>query len=191
MNFKDKIKLEGWYLLHDKPRIKRQIKQFLHILKLEDAPYYEEFDKYYKTLDVKNKLVVDLGSDIGASPMYFIKNGANTVIGFSRNKQYFRNVRYHHINTLERPEVLSKTIEKIKRMKEEFDSPIPIVLKSDCEGCEWKLPEEFIDEFEDWIIAVHNPVGNRELMDYIVTHGILIAEPEGCEFGVYQKKKGE
>ena len=185
MNFKDKIKLEGWYLLHDKPRIKRQIKQFLHILKLEDAPYYEEFDKYYKTLDVKNKLVVDLGSDIGASPMYFIKNGANTVIGFSRNKQYFRNVRYHHINTLERPEVLSKTIAKITRMKEE------IVLKSDCEGCEWKLPKEFIDEFEDWIIAVHNPVGNRELMDYIVTHGILIAEPEGSEFGIYQKKKGD
>ena len=187
MNFKDKLKLEGWYLINDPKRVKRQIKQFLHILKLEETEYYDEFDKYYKTLDVKGKVVFDIGSDIGASPMYFINNGANTVIGFSREKQYFSNMRYHHINTIERPDVFSKTVERIKRMKEVFDAPI--VLKSDCEGCEWEISKEFIEEFEDWIIAVHNPVGNQELMDYIVTHGILIAEPEGSEFGVYQKRR--
>ena len=186
MNFKDKLKLEGWYLINDPKRVKRHIKQFLHILKLEETEYYDEFDKYYKTLDVKNKLVVDLGSDIGASPMYFINNGANTVIGFSKEKAYFHNKNYIHVFY---SEFYKNTVKETVEYFSVFS--ISSVLKVDCEGCEWELSKDFIEQFKDWIIAVHNPIKNKELFEYITENGNLIGKPEGNEFGIYQKKKGD
>ena len=188
MNVKQEIKLQGWYLKHDRPRIKRQIKQFLHILKIEETEYYEEFDKYYKDLDVEGKVVVDLGADIGASPMYFLNKGATFVIGFSREKSYFNNKSYVHVIIINQPFYPNVLKGIVKYVEEEF-SVKSSVLKSDCEGCEWELNTEFIEVFSDWIIAVHRPVKNQELLDYIVKNGNLVAAPDSkCEFAIYKKK---
>ena len=187
MNVKQQIKLQGWYLKHDRPRIKRQIKQFLHILKVEETEYYNEFDKYYKDLDVEGKVVVDLGADIGASPMYFLNKGAKFVIGFSMEKAYFHNKNYVHVTIRKQPFYPNVVALIVKSIKEEL-SIKSSVLKSDCEGCEWERNSKFIEAFDDWIIAVHRPVKNQELLDYIIKNGNLVATPDPkCEFAIYKK----
>ncbi len=177
------IKLQLWYFLHDKLTFWSNFQQSLHILKLEKSKYYPECEQFYSKLDVKDKVVIDVGSDFGTSPMYFIKNGATKVIGFSMGKQYFKDYKYKHFDLNEQPDVLQRTIIGLW-----LSETTNMVLKSDCEGCEWNFTTQFIESFEDWIIACHMPIQNPVIFDYIQSHGELIGKQEGSEFGIYKKK---
>ena len=179
------IKLQLWYFLHDKLTFWSNLRQSLHILKLEKSKYYPECEQFYSKLDVKDKVVIDVGSDFGTSPMYFLKRGAKKVIGFSMDKQYFKDYRYKHVD-LNQPDALQRTIIGLSLSLSELKS---IVLKCDCEGCEWNFTIPFIESFDDWIIACHEPIKNQELLDYIKSNGELIGKQEGSEFGIYKKVK--
>ena len=180
------LKLYAWYFLHDKPKFWSDVRRKLHVLTLEKSQYYKDCVRFYDSLDVKDKVVIDVGCDFGTTPMYFLRKGATTIFGFSKDKQYFHDERYKHYNVDEDPSALPSTILNIKRIKNEMVPPC-LVLKSDCEGCEWNFTKEFIDSFEDWIIAVHIPIGNNELYDYIKDKGELIGKEEGSEIGIYHK----
>ena len=181
------LKLSAWYFLHDRKKFWSDFRKRLHILTLEKSQYYEECVRFYDTLDVKGKVVIDVGCDFGTTPMYFIKKGAVKVIGFSRDKQYFYDHRYKHFNSDVSPLIpsISTEINTIQTLngKRRF------VLKSDCEGCEWNFTQEFIELFEDWIIAVHTPILNHDLFEYILKHGELIGSQPGSEFGIFHKIK--
>ena len=181
------LKLSAWYFLHDKPKFWSDVRRKLHILKLEKSHYYPECERFYSDLDVKDKVVMDVGDDFGTTPMYFLRKGATTVFGFSKDKQYFHNNHYIHYNVDQDPHVLPTAIQDIKLIKIEM-SPPHIALKSDCEGCEWDFTPEFIETFDDWIIAVHNPVKNPDLLKYIQDNGTLIGDQGKIEFGIYKKK---
>ncbi len=185
------LKLSTWYFLHDKPKFYSDLRRKLHILKLEKSQYYPECERFYSDLDVVGKVVIDVGCDFGTTPIYFLRKGAVTVIGFSKDKQYFHSNNYKHYNVDQDPHVLPTTIQSIKRIKDEMP---PLALKSDCEGCEWNFTQEFIDSFEDWIIAVHTPVVNKKLYEYIKEKGENIGNQESGkgmgveEIGIYRKK---
>lgn len=179
------IKLMLWYLLHDRKKFRSDILKKLHLLTLESSEYYPECETFYSQLDVRNKVVMDVGCDFGTTPVYFLRKGASAVIGFSKDKQYFRKPHYEHHDLTAEPEALSRAIEKILDSKRE--SRDPMVLKSDCEGCEWDFTEKFVDRFDDWIIAVHTPVRNQNLLDHVKKSGKLIGSQKGCEFGIYKK----
>ena len=55
----------------------------------------------YKSLDTKQKIVVDLGANIGDTPLYFLKNGAMQVIAFEPNNVAFnflvKNIKLNHL----------------------------------------------------------------------------------------------
>ena len=180
-------KLYVWYFLHDKPKFWSDTRRKLHILTLEKSEYYSECVQFYDFLDVKDKIVFDVGCDFGTTPMYFIHKGAIKVIGFSKDTQYFQDYRYKHFNVNKDPSPLFNIITEIESIKRSMDKQI--VLKSDCEGCEWNFTKEFIDSFEDWIIAIHTPIKNNELYEYIKANGDLIGRQEGSEIGVYHKKR--
>lgn len=129
----------------------------------EGSWLWDDAVKYYSSLSVAGKNVLDMGSDYGVSPMFFLSRGALSVTGFSLWKQYFFDPRYTH-----RLELF--TAEKIKDVS--FS-----VLKADCEGCEYLLTKEHLIPLDDWIIAFHAPVENRELYEYCVANGVEAAPP--------------
>ena len=187
------VKLYLWYFLHDKPKFWSDVRRKLHILTLEKSQYYEDCVKFYNSLDVQGKVVIDVGCDFGTTPMYFLRKGANTVFGFSKDKQYFHNIHYKHYNVNVDTTTFPTMIKTIKRIKDAM-SPPHIVLKSDCEGCEWIFTQEFIDSFDDWIIAVHTPITNDWLYQYIKDNGQNIGNQQSGkglyveEIGIYKKK---
>ena len=186
------IKLSAWYFLHDKPKFWNDIRRKLHILKLEESQYYPECERFYSGLDVAGKIVIDVGCDFGTTPMYFLRKGAKFVMGFSMDSQYFYDVGYIHYNVNDDPNVLLEFIQKRQQMK--TIASLPFVLKSDCEGCEWNFTKEFIETFDDWIIAVHTPITNESLYQYIKDNGENIGNQRSGkdlgieEIGVYRKK---
>ena len=186
------LRLSGWYFLHDKPKFWSDVKRKLHILKLEESQYYPECERFYSSLDVAGKIVIDVGCDFGTTPMYFLHKGARFVMGFSMDSQYFYDVGYIHYNVNDDPNVLLEFIQKRQQMK--TLSSLPFVLKSDCEGCEWNFTKEFIETFDDWIIAVHTPITNESLYQYIKDNGENIGNQRSGkdlgveEIGIYRKK---
>ena len=178
------LKLSAWYFLHDRRKFYSDLRKRLHLLTLKSSEYYPECEKFYSILDVKDKIVYDVGCDFGTTPMYFIKKGAAKVIGFSRDKQYFYDYRYKHFNS-----DVSLLIPSISNEINASNDKRRFVLKSDCEGCEWNFTQDFIELFEDWIIAVHTPILNPDLFEYILKHGELIGSQPGSEFGIFHKIK--
>jgi hypothetical protein len=174
------LKLMGWYLFRDYPHFKDIVLRKLGLLKLKHSQYYPECIKFYSRLNVNGKRVLDMGSDYGASPMYFISRGAEFVLGISSLKQYFTDPRYEHTET-----VLSG--QWMVGLKARVDHLRLNALKSDIEGLEWDYTPEFISGFDDWIIAVHSPVRNEGLFEYIKANGTLIGSQKGSEFGIYKK----
>ncbi|MGC9079972.1 MAG: FkbM family methyltransferase [Nanopusillaceae archaeon] len=133
------------------------------------------FRQDYKFLNVKDKVVIDIGANIGDSPIYFALNGAKKVIALEPYPYSFnfaiRNVKE---NNLENKIILVnagygkdgellidenfksngvtelKSFEKGKKIKiyslksliEEFHLDNDLILKMDCEGCEYNLLNE-------------------------------------------------
>ena len=181
------LKLSAWTFLHDRRKFYSDLLKRLHLLTLKSSEYYPECEKFYSILDVKDKIVYDVGCDFGTTPMYFLRKGAFVVFGFSKEKQYFHDFHYIHYNVDEDP--LYSTTESTLTLIMRSLKPRQVVLKSDCEGCEWNFTPEMIEKFEDWIIAVHTPIENDDLFEYILKHGELIGSQPGREFGIFHKIK--
>lgn len=184
------LKLSAWYFLHDKPKFWNDVRRKLHILTLEKSQYYKDCIEFYDSLDVEGNVVIDVGCDFGTTPMYFIRKEAIKVIGFSKDNQYFFDSRYKHFNVDKEPDSLSNVIKDIKNIKQSMDKSI--VLKADCEGCEWDFTQDFIEAFDDWIIVVHTPISNDSLYQYIKDHGEYLGNQQGGkgivqEIGIYRK----
>ncbi len=173
---KERIKELGWQLFNDKRGFKQNILIYLHLLKLEQSEYYTECIKFYSNLNVNGKTIFDIGSDFGTSPLYFINQGALKVLGISGMNQYFRHPKYHQMPIRSFTDIYN--LQRILKFN---------ILKSDSEGFEWNFTQEFIESFEDWIIACHYPIKNSQLFEYLKHHGKNIGSQPGCEFAIYKK----
>ncbi|MEM0172898.1 MAG: hypothetical protein QXI16_00160 [Sulfolobaceae archaeon] len=105
----------------------------------------EEFSIYYNDIDYKGKTVLNIGSDVGLTPMLFLDNGANKVIGYSLDKQMYHNKNYDFRGCL------SNAFYKGKLDLDKAD-----VLVIDCEGCEYSLPINELVKYKEWIICLHS-----------------------------------
>lgn len=114
----------------------------------------EIFSGEYGWLPVKNKIVVDIGSSIGDSPIYFALRGAKTVIAIESDSIRFKyleeNVKNSKFSNLiyllnirlvddrELPFLLNPEVEmSLKQILQMFDIQKGAVMKIDCEGCEY------------------------------------------------------
>ncbi len=166
----------GWLFFNKNYMIRSRILKKLHVLTLHLSEYYPDCIAFYNNIDVKGKTILDMGSDFGTTPMYFIQKGALQVLGVSGMKQYFKHPSYKQIGILSFSDVM-----KIQ------DHLHFNILKSDTEGFEWEYTIPFIESFQDWIIACHTPIRNPELFEYIKSHGRFIGSQIGTEFGIYKK----
>lgn len=107
----------------------------------------------YSKLDVRGKKVLDIGSDFGTTPMYFISQGAKRVVGYSLEKQRLFDPLYDH---RQKP-----------FLYDNFVLDDSWVLKADCEGCEWDFTPEFLTQFDDFLILAHLPIRNLRLYGWL------------------------
>jgi hypothetical protein len=99
--------------------------------------YEDEYPLSYKYIDVKDKIVLDIGADIGTSAKWFIEHGASKVIAYSLDLQ----------------EIFDDKIEWHFEWHGEYIKAD--VLKIDCEGCECMLTQNMIEKYKEWYIAIH------------------------------------
>lgn len=122
----------------------------------------------YDMLDVKDKIVLDIGLDWGNSALYWWLRGAKTIIGFESNTKCFSAIR---------------TLQK-RGLPLEFhgpwtgnEYPEADVLKIDIEGFEKYFRVGMLDKYPSWAFATHN--GARFLDRYLqAAGGKLIHEQE-------------
>lgn len=174
----------AWRFVHDFPAFRESLHRYTHTLwRPQWTKHWKECKQFYADLDVKGRRVLDLGSDIGVSPMYFLKRGARTVTGITLDKQHFSNTMYRHLQV---SAPLDETDFRFVKSISGFYGCE--VLKADIEGWEWNMTSDFISKFDDWVIALHHPIENEALYEWIKEHGILLGGLPGTEFAVYRRR---
>ncbi len=111
--------------------------------------------KEYEFLPVKDKVVIDIGANIGDSAIYFVKNGARKVIAIEHDTKLCQFARKNiTLNGFsERIELINSICTSIDALAQgtgdtslvslqsiiDQCTTIPSILKIDCEGCEYDV----------------------------------------------------
>ncbi|MGC8588904.1 MAG: hypothetical protein ACP5LI_07775 [Hydrogenobaculum sp.] len=114
------------------------------------ADFYDYIWSYGKIFWY-DKVVLDIGADIGSSALFFLLNGASKVYLVEKEEEYRQTYR----KLKEKYPLLQKTelIEPKDINKVQFD-----VLKMDCEGCEfYMLNEDLLTNSNEFVIGLHKP----------------------------------
>lgn len=111
--------------------------------------------KEYEFLPVKDKVVIDIGANIGDSSIYFVTNGASKVIAIEPDQKLFefasKNVKLNGFS--ERIELINGICVNADAVSPQDGDPslvslqgiidksgaTPTILKVDCEGCEYDV----------------------------------------------------
>jgi hypothetical protein len=110
----------------------------------------------YSWLDVMGRIVVDVGANIGDSPLYFVKRGARFVYGYEPDPTaYAAAVHNLRLNGISNAEIIKAAVGTGVQSAPNAavtlndiidhiaaDNPgVDIVCKIDCEGCEYEIME--------------------------------------------------
>lgn len=162
------------------------------------------FREDYKSLDVKDKDVIDVGMNIGDSAIYFALNGAKRVIGLEPYPYAFsfakKNVKLNNITNIillnsgygkdskvlvDADKISSNgstlnascnggieiQIRSLKTLLAEFGMN-DIILKMDCEGCEYALLDEDIDTLKSVeMIQLEYHYGYQKIVSKLMKSG--------------------
>jgi Methyltransferase FkbM domain len=111
--------------------------------------------KEYDFLPVKEKVVIDIGANIGDSSIYFVLKGARRVIAIEPDPQIcqfaIKNIELNGFS--DRIELMNVACSSIDTIDQDFSKPTlitlqgiidqcsikPSILKIDCEGCEYDV----------------------------------------------------
>jgi hypothetical protein len=89
----------------------------------------------------KDKVVLEIGADIGSSASYFLKQGATKVYSVEGNKRYY-DILVENIKQMEgKVEPIHMQVEQASQLKELLEKYQIDILHMDCEGCECLLLE--------------------------------------------------
>lgn len=126
------------------------------------SPTGEDFYFYDRTwgkATYTNKVVLDIGADVGSTADYFLQKGASKVIAVEADENYFRGL----LENCRRPEFSSVEPLLLKVCSPEdiemlIDTYTPDIVKSDCEGCESVfegVQNEILRKVPEYIIECH------------------------------------
>lgn len=137
----------------------------------ETYPLHEIFFKEpYKQLNVKDKTVIDIGSSIADSPIYFVLNGAKHIFGYEPDMK-----RYNEAQTNIENNNMS---DKITLLNKKYDGRKGDAAKIDCEGCEYSIIEQF-KAFREILLEYHNTA--EPFISFIDTNNYLAERKQESE----------
>ncbi len=142
-------------------------------------PAVENYNKLYGRLNVKSRIVLDVGGYIGDTALYFLNNGARLVVVYEPVKDLFKlllnNIELNHVServvtinagvwikdgtiVLPAEESYIKTVSWQSVIKNISQYGNNIVAKIDCEGCEYGLIGVSCKDLrilDEYIIEIH------------------------------------
>ena len=164
------------------------------------------FDNEYESLRVKDRIVLDIGANVGDTSILFSRLGAKRVIALEPQLEFFsRGKKNVSVNNLEKKiEIINAGLDDsrgffridVKKDSKHFsfknsdkgveipkmtlDEIMPdepnLVLKLDCESCEYKIilntPKEHLQKFEMILIEFHD--GNKNLIKKLTGLGFKV-----------------
>jgi hypothetical protein len=127
----------------------------------------------YDLLDVRGKVVLDIGADWGNSPLYFWARGARRIIAYESD--WRKRVGLHRL--------AARGVPVEVRGGWDCEYPEADVLKMDIEGGEIRLDLFKLDEYQSWAVAIHT--ATFALRDSLVKKGaVLVHKQRGEEVWV-------
>jgi len=146
-------------------------------------PLNEVFVKeVYGSLEVRGKVVVDIGASVGDTATYFAVKGAKHIYGFEVNPERWKVGK----ENLKKNGIKNATL-YLSGFKQSLVKQKANILKVDCEGCEYSLFRELgssLKKFEQIIVEYHN--GSEVLEKKLLPLGFEIEflTPKNAELGV-------
>lgn len=160
----------------------------MRFLSLSETDYWNECERFYDSLDFNNAVVIDIGDDVGTSPLFFISRGAKQVYGFSTMPQLYFNSKYKHSRYRITEKNIGSFIDSVKEILSHNEHERTI-LKMDVEGAEWLFNVDFINMFDDYVVALHSPIKNEPLYEWIKSNSVFIGNVNAIEFAVYKRMR--
>jgi FkbM family methyltransferase len=197
-------------------KIRIRVKNYsIDIGSVKFKKYYETLpplyiSQIYSLLNVKNRIVIDVGAFVGDSAIYFVLRGARRVIALEPNPEAFKEMLENiKLNNMESKiiainaglsskagrlkvwggikdalrtyygidaggHIKSMTLSEIMKMEDVSKTEqVNIVLKMDCEGCEYDVilnDYEHVKLFKEMLIEYHSNL--RDLLN-VLKHNFI------------------
>ena len=118
----------------------------------------EDFEAEYGNVDYKDRVVMDIGAEIGTTAYFFVTKGAREVIAVEGYEPYFREL-IKNINGDSRVKPINLWITSENDFEKLIEKYNPDIVKVDIEGAEIsliKLYPKVLSKPLIWIIETHS-----------------------------------
>ena len=127
-------------------------------------------------IDVKGRVVVDIGSGIGDSSVYFALKGAKKVYAFDLDIEFLKkNIKENGFTDIIIPiKCECGSVNNLDVITYNYNIPEGSVLKVDCEGCEYDFfaKSSTLNKYSSIIIEYHN--GTQYLPELLRSAGFSV-----------------
>jgi hypothetical protein len=148
----------------------------------EIKPIYdpsEDYEKSYGKADYKDKIILEIGADIGSTAYFFLTKGARKIISVEGNEKSY-NFLLKNVNGMEEIVPVLKMIKSTDDIRELIREYKPNFLHMDCEYCERYLnglEKEYFDNITTIQLEIHcDRELNKIILDCLLNMGYDIYE---------------
>jgi len=118
----------------------------------------EDFETQYGNVDYRDKIVMDIGAEIGTTAYFFLTKGAREVIAVEGYEPYFKEL-VKNIDRDNRVKPIKLWITSENDFEKLIEKHNPDIVKVDIEGAEIsliKVSPEVLSKPSVWIIETHS-----------------------------------
>ncbi len=140
----------------------------------------EDYEVHWNYTSFKDKVILDLGADLGKTTSFFFEKGAKRVIAVECENDRYKTFDKLVENYGDDPDVacLHLFIDSGAQISELINIYNPDLVKVDIEGWETKIVDmkpEFFLMPKEWLIEAHNGGITKVLVDYITKFDLDMA----------------
>lgn len=183
----ERVKRNIYWQLPFAKHLIEAVKVKMGIMKISDTKYWKECEKFYDSTTPFNSIIIDVGDDVGISPLYFLSRGAKKVYGFGTMPQLYYDKQYVHTHYEITENNIHYFINELKHILLTSKAKNErVMLKMDIEGAEWLFNLEFITSFDEYVIALHSPIKKQMLYCGLKETATFVGSVDNIEFAIYR-----